>query len=331
MAVIIEDHLHELRQLVREVLARDVSDHGLAREHGTAALQERRRDVIGVGALDAASAVDAGGLGLGAAAVAAEAARFSGSLGWTLVPSLLLRALGEDVDADRIGMATRLTGTVPAADSSGRLEGVAAVVLDGAEADAILIVGGGAVVIAPRTAVAAVNRIHSYEGLRGAEHAELVFDGAGRVLATTTSDAESALRILAGAVAVGIGEAAVASARNYQRQRIQFGRPIAEYGEMRAMLADGAERVMTARQAVLGAARVGVARPASTAGAAAAFLAASGAAVRAAEMAQHSHGGYGHMTEFAVHTLVRDARMIAVCAGSHPELDEAVLTGIDQI
>ena len=329
MTTVAADELREVGSLVRDVLAH-VPELVRARATDRDVLQECVARVFEVGAVDAAASDD-GGLGLeGAAVVATEAARIWSSLGWALMPSLLLRAVGDPDPVQRTGLAARTLGGVPDIDLSGRLAGLLGPVVDGAGADAILVIGSR-VLLLPRSAVVSVMRTDEYEGLRDVTHDILDVDGTGRMLDTAPEDAEAASWIIAGAVALGIGEAAVMSARDYQRQRVQFGRPIAEFGEMRAMLADGAARIIAARQAVFGAAGVGVVGPRARAGAAGAFLAASGAAVRATEMAQHSHGGYGHMKEFPVHALVRDARMVAACGGSHIRLDEAVLGGIDQI
>jgi alkylation response protein AidB-like acyl-CoA dehydrogenase len=333
MTIVIDDQLQQVRALVRDVLAKDVAELIRSRTTSPEALQQQLARVEGTGALDAAAPGE-DGFGLeGAVVVAAELARAWGSLGWAVVPSLLLRCLGEPVPEGRIGLASPWFGDVPALDAaaaSSAVSGWLGAVLVGAEADAVLLVTDR-VAIVPRACLTDVGAARAFEGLREAGHDDLEVDGPVTLLEVPAESAQAALRLLAAAVAVGIGEAAVVSARDYQRQRIQFKHAIAEYGEMRAMLADGAAQVGTARQAVIASAQAGADAPTARAAAASAFLAASQAAVRASEMAQHSHGGYGHMSEFPVHALVRDARMISAVAGSHLQLDEAVLSGVDQL
>jgi hypothetical protein len=321
--------LRDLRVLVRDVVGKIEPNRVTARRAAQLLVQ-----LTELGVLDIGGAADDGGLGLaGAAVLLGQVARQWGSLAWTAFPRVLLGAIGGRPVPGVVGLAAGDLGSFDRGarlTAAGRLTGTLAGVLNGPDAERIIVLGPDAVAVAGPDAVVKVADGNEFEGFRWARHADVTVDGEGEPLPVQADRAVAVSRVLTGAIAVGIGEAALVSARDYQRERVQFGRPIAEFGEMRAMLADGAAQVYAARAAVLAAAAL----PPGTAAAAAsasAFLRAAAAAVRASEMAQHSHGGYGHMAEFGVHDLVRDARMVAVCGGPRPGLDEAVLSGIDLI
>lgn len=320
--------LRDLRVLVRDVVGK-IEPNRVTPQRAPELLAQLTQ----LGVLDIGGAPGDGGLGLaGAAVVLGQLARGWGSLAWTAFPRVLLGALGGRPAAGVVGLASDDLGCFARGarlTAGGQLSGTLAGVLNGPDAERIVVLGPDAVAVAGPGTVVKVADCDEFEGFRWARHADVTVDGTGEPLLVPADRAAATGRVLTAAVAVGIGEAALVSAHDYQRQRVQFGRPIAEFGEMRAMLADAAAQVYAARAAVLAAA----AGPtgAGAAAAASAFLRATAAAVRASEMAQHSHGGYGHMAEFGVHDLVRDARMVAVCGGSRPGLDEAVLSGIDLI
>jgi alkylation response protein AidB-like acyl-CoA dehydrogenase len=322
--------LRDIRGLVRDVVGRIEPRH-MSQEHAQAMLAQ----LTELGVLDIGGDPADGGLGLeGAAVVLGQLSRGWGSLAWAAFPRVLLGALAIGPSAGVIGLAASQLGAFARGarlTASGQVSGTLADVLNGASGELILVLGPEAVATVGPDAVIEVADGGQFEGFRYMRHDDVTAQGTGRPLAVPPEQAVTVARALTAAVAVGIAEASVVSARDYQRQRIQFGRPIAEFGEMRAMLADAAAQVYAAREAMLAAARLSPGTAGVAAAAASAFLRASAAAVRASEMAQHSHGGYGHMAEFAVHDLVRDARMVAVCGGQRPDVDEAVLTGIDLV
>jgi len=322
--------LRDVRGLVRDVVGR-IEPGQMSQEHAQAMLAQ----LTELGLLDIGSDPADGGLGLeGAAVVLGQLSRGWGSLAWAAFPRVLLGALAAGPPAGVIGLAASHLGAFARGarlTTDGQVSGTLAGVLNGASAGLILVLGPEAVAIVGPDAIGKVADGDQFEGFRYVRHDDVTVDGTGQPLAVQPEQAATVARALTAAVAVGIAEASIVSARDYQRQRIQFGRPIAEFGEMRAMLADAAAQAYAARQAVLAAARLSPSAADTAAAAASAFLRASAAAVRASEMAQHSHGGYGHMAEFGVHDLVRDARMVAVCSGPRPDLDEAVLSGIDLV
>jgi alkylation response protein AidB-like acyl-CoA dehydrogenase len=135
--------------------------------------------------------------------------------------------------------------------------------------------------------------------------------------------------------AVGIGRAALEHARGYARERIQFGRPLAEFQATRFKLAEMANRLAAARALALYGAQaleaswapeannggeVGVLDPeAPSAGALAAMakVTASEAAVWITDEAVQIFGGYGYMRDYPVEKLLRDAKGTEIYEGTN--------------
>ncbi|MET0387653.1 MAG: acyl-CoA dehydrogenase family protein [Polyangiales bacterium] len=123
-------------------------------------------------------------------------------------------------------------------------------------------------------------------------------------------------RISIGAMALGIGEAALSAAIAYAKERRQFGQPIAEFQALQWMLADSrteldASRLLLWRAAAL----ADQGRPFGTE-ASMAKLYASEAASRACDCALQIHGGYGFINTFPVERYVRDVRLCRIGEGT---------------
>ena len=123
-------------------------------------------------------------------------------------------------------------------------------------------------------------------------------------------------RIGIGALAVGLGRAALDVATAYSRERRQFGRPVGEYGMVRAHLVRAraeldAARLLVHRAAHLADRGVPFRREASMA-----KLYASEAATRAANAAIQVLGGYGYMRDQPVERIARDARLMEIGEGT---------------
>jgi alkylation response protein AidB-like acyl-CoA dehydrogenase len=123
-------------------------------------------------------------------------------------------------------------------------------------------------------------------------------------------------RIGIGAWAVGIGRAAFEAARTYAMQRIQFGKPIAEFQAIRTMLADMATELDAARLLVWRAAIMQDNGQRTTRESSVAKYYASQAAVRACDSAVQIHGGYGYLREFPVERYLRDVKLAEIGEGT---------------
>jgi alkylation response protein AidB-like acyl-CoA dehydrogenase len=124
-------------------------------------------------------------------------------------------------------------------------------------------------------------------------------------------------RVGIGAWAVGIGQAAFEAARAYARQRVQFGKPIAEFQAIRHMLADMATELEAARLLVWRAARMQDDARRTTRESSMAKLYAARAAMRACNAAVQIHGGYGYTREFPVERYLRDAKLAEIGEGTN--------------
>jgi len=138
-------------------------------------------------------------------------------------------------------------------------------------------------------------------------------EGAGFRQMLITLDAG---RISIGAMALGLGQAALDEAQRYAKQRVQFGRPIAKFQAIQWMIADMATELDAARLMIYRAAARKDAGLRFTKEAAMAKLYASEVAERAAYKALQIHGGYGYSREYPVERIYRDQRLCAIGEGT---------------
>ena len=123
-------------------------------------------------------------------------------------------------------------------------------------------------------------------------------------------------RIGIGAWALGIGQAAFAAARTYAKQRVQFGKAIAEFQGIQHMLADMATELEAARLLVWRAAWLQDQKQRTTKESSIAKYYAGRAATRACNAALQIHGGYGYTREFPVERYLRDAKLCEIGEGT---------------
>jgi len=123
-------------------------------------------------------------------------------------------------------------------------------------------------------------------------------------------------RIGIGAQAVGIARAALDAARAYARERVQFGKPIAEHQAIAQMLAEMHTRLNAARLMVHHAARLRMASVPCISEASQAKLMASEVAEWVCSKAIQVHGGYGYLQDHAVERHYRDARITQIYEGT---------------
>lgn len=123
-------------------------------------------------------------------------------------------------------------------------------------------------------------------------------------------------RIGIGAQAVGIARAALDAARAYARERIQFGKPIAEHQAIGQMLADMHTRLNAARLMVHQAARLRSLGVPCVSEASQAKLMASEVAEWVCSKAIQVHGGNGYLQDYPVERHYRDARITQIYEGT---------------
>lgn len=165
-------------------------------------------------------------------------------------------------------------------------------------------------------------------GQRGAPVSDVVFEDARvRAEAIVGGPANlhhgfrTAMRVLdrgrlhIAAFCAGMCERLVGEAVRFARERRQFGKPIAEFQLIQAMIADSQAEAYAATCMVRDAARRFAVGPATTEVACAKMFA-SEALGRVADRAVQVHGGAGYIREYAVERLYRDARLFRIYEGT---------------
>ncbi|MBN8555873.1 MAG: acyl-CoA dehydrogenase family protein [Deltaproteobacteria bacterium] len=123
-------------------------------------------------------------------------------------------------------------------------------------------------------------------------------------------------RIVIGAMALGLGEAALAASVRYAKEREQFGKPISEFQAIQWKIANMATELEAARLLVYRAAFKQAKGEKTTLESAQAKLFASEAAIRACNDAIQIHGGYGYIKEYPVERYWRDAKLCEIGEGT---------------
>jgi acyl-CoA dehydrogenase len=171
-----------------------------------------------------------------------------------------------------------------------------------------------------------VARTQDTMGLRGSHIAELVFEDCevpetnrlgedGEGLAGTLG-ALSEGRIGIAGRCVGAMERLLELSTAYAKERVQFGRPIAEFQAVQHMLADASMDLDTARLLTYETAWRHDRGQDERAQASKAKLFASEAFGRVADRAVQIHGGYGYVAEFGIEKFYRDARITRIYEGT---------------
>ncbi|WP_417519884.1 3-sulfinopropanoyl-CoA desulfinase [Minwuia sp.] len=169
-------------------------------------------------------------------------------------------------------------------------------------------------------------------GLRGIPEAEVIFEdlelAEDRLLMPPSGlkrgfadlmNAYNSQRVGAGTMALGIAAGALEHARQYALERVQFGRPIAEFQGLQWMLADMAIQVDAARLMLQGAARsrgVNDSPFPDPYSAAQAKIFASEMAIKVTNDALQIFGAKGYSRDTPMERMVRDARMFTIGGGT---------------
>ncbi|WP_316571995.1 acyl-CoA dehydrogenase [Neobacillus sp. YIM B06451] len=123
-------------------------------------------------------------------------------------------------------------------------------------------------------------------------------------------------RIGIGAMAVGIAQAAYDKARQYAKERKQFGKSLSSFQAIQFKLADMAMKIELARTMVYKAAWLKDKGKPFTKEAAMCKLYASEICMEVTDQAVQIHGGYGYMKDYHVERYMRDAKLLEIGEGT---------------
>ncbi|MBX5452643.1 MAG: acyl-CoA dehydrogenase family protein [Acidobacteriia bacterium] len=125
-------------------------------------------------------------------------------------------------------------------------------------------------------------------------------------------------RVNIAACSLGGARAALEAARNYMRERRQFGRPLADFQALQFMLADMATELEAARLMVhRAAAALDAGEADATMRCAMAKRFATDLCFRICDQALQLHGGYGYIKEFQIERYLRDLRVHRILEGTN--------------
>jgi alkylation response protein AidB-like acyl-CoA dehydrogenase len=163
-------------------------------------------------------------------------------------------------------------------------------------------------------------------GMRASDTSEVIFDncripldqllgdeGQGFINTLQVLDAG---RIGIAALSVGLAQGAFEAARNYAKERRQFGQPIADFQAIQWKLADTATRIEAARLLTYRAAHLRDQGVRTTRESSMAKLFASEIAVRAADDGVQIHGGYGFVKDYPAEKYFRDVKLLTIGEGT---------------
>jgi alkylation response protein AidB-like acyl-CoA dehydrogenase len=163
-------------------------------------------------------------------------------------------------------------------------------------------------------------------GLRASDTSELIFEDceipAENLLGNEGEGFIDSMRILDGgrisiaALSLGIGRGAYDAARNYVKQRHQFGKAISEFQGIQWKLADMATQLDAARLLTQRAAVMKDSGQKTTLESSMAKLMASEVAVRVCDEAVQLHGGYGFIKDYPVEKFYRDVKLCTIGEGT---------------
>lgn len=171
-----------------------------------------------------------------------------------------------------------------------------------------------------------VGKVEHKLGIRASSTTELVFEncrvpkeallgerGRGLAVALATLDGG---RLGVAAQALGISQAALECSTAYSKERVQFGRPIADLQAIQGKIADNATWIAAARALTHRGAWLKQNKRPYSAEAAMAKVYASEASSRITNAALQIYGGYGYCTDYPAERLLRDAKITELYEGT---------------
>ena len=169
-------------------------------------------------------------------------------------------------------------------------------------------------------------KVEDKTGIRSSETVELVFQNCRvpkeNLLGTENKGFGIALSLLdtarigVAAQAVGIAQGSLDLAIKYAKERMQFGKPVAQLQGIQWYLAEMATQIAAARALVFYAAKIADEGKRHTTEAAMAKLNASRMAREVTNLALQIHGGYGYMKDFPLERMYRDAKITEIYEGT---------------
>jgi alkylation response protein AidB-like acyl-CoA dehydrogenase len=163
-------------------------------------------------------------------------------------------------------------------------------------------------------------------GMRASDTSEVIFAdcqlSSGQLLGSEGQGFVNTLQVLdAGrigiaALSVGLAQGAYEAARDYARERRQFGQPIAAFQAIQWKLADNATRIEAARLLTYRAAYLKDVGVRTTRESSMAKLFASEIAVKAADDCVQIHGGYGFVKDYPAEKYFRDVKLLTIGEGT---------------
>ncbi|QAT39290.1 acyl-CoA dehydrogenase [Clostridium sp. JN-9] len=181
-----------------------------------------------------------------------------------------------------------------------------------------------------------IGKVEDKMGIRASSTTELIFEdvevpvenlvgkeGKGFGIAMSTLDGG---RIGIAAQALGIAEGAFEEARDYMKERKQFGRPLSKFQGLSWMMADMDVEIESARYLVYKAACNKDKGIPYTVDAARAKLIAANVAMDVTTKAVQIFGGYGYTKDYPVERMMRDAKITEIYEGTS-QVQKLVISG----
>ncbi len=163
-------------------------------------------------------------------------------------------------------------------------------------------------------------------GMRASETAELIMDEVrvpdSHRLGEVGDGFKQALSVLDGgrisiaALSIGIAKGAYKAAKKYAKERVQFGKPIADFQAINFKLADMATKIQASELMTLRCAELKAEGKKMTTEGAMAKLFASESCVEVSTDAVQIFGGYGYIKDFPAEKYYRDSKLCTIGEGT---------------
>ncbi|WP_438985268.1 acyl-CoA dehydrogenase family protein [Aequoribacter sp.] len=172
-------------------------------------------------------------------------------------------------------------------------------------------------------------------GQRGSPTSDVIFDDCFVPDSRCVGDPQKGLsyfknylktsRLTISALALGIAQGALEEAVRYTNERVQMGKPIAEFQMIKGMIADMAVKVEASRALLYkGVQLLMNDDPRVDMFSSMAKIACCDAAMAVATDAVQVHGGYGYLKEYPVERMFRDAKLTQIYDGSNQVMRQIV-------